>query len=155
MKAKQFIVASALLSLTSAEIVAQPAQPTVQVCLRAYNEGARQARYLVTINWAGTSQEQIQRFDIAAEDASGDVWPQLRDERLQPRARPSTEFIVVSDVSRYPLQFFLIGFEGGARDRFDAACADGFCSLRLPAEGVTEIGQGAAIASVQQAPPCP
>jgi hypothetical protein len=127
------------------------------VCLRAYSKGAQQARYLVTVDWNGMPSGRFQRLDIGAEDDAGDTWPQLRDGRLQPRPRATDEYIVVSDVSRYPLQFMLLGFTRAAADAFDQSCRDGFCSLRLPADGVTELTSedGASIGSVAAAPHCP
>jgi hypothetical protein len=128
----------------------------MSVCLEAYNQGSREARYLVTINWNGMSANQYHRLDIGAEDASGATWPQLRDGRLRSRSRPTHEQIVVADVTRYPLQFVLLGFSHEGAVQFDSACQDGFCSVRLPVDGITEIDmqESAAIPSAAGAPRC-
>jgi hypothetical protein len=135
----------------------QASGPTLSVCLWAYSQDARNARYKVVVNWNGLAADRFGRLDIGAEDAGGDIWPQLRDNRLRPRAAPTEQMIVVSDASRYPLQFYLLGFDRAAMGRFDAACEDGLCSIRFPADGIVELNgdQGASIASVAQARPCP
>lgn len=132
----------------------QPPDPRVAICLVAYNPDSQEARYRVSIQWNGLTGDGYDRFDIGVEDASGATWPQLRDQRLRPRSRMTTEFVTVSDVSRYPLQFMLIGFKDGVARRFDAACRNSFCSVRLPAEGVTEFGQGSEVSSVAEARRC-
>jgi hypothetical protein len=139
----------------SASVAGQPRpDPKVAVCLVAYNADSQEARYRVTIQWDGLTGDGFERFDIGAEDDSGATWPQLRDQRLKPRSRMTTEYVTVSDVSRYPLQFMLIGFRNGAAKRFDSACRNSFCSVRLPAEDVVEFGQGSEVSSVAEARRC-
>jgi hypothetical protein len=154
MRTVKWLVAATVALAGSMPLQAQSSAPTLQVCLRAYGEAARQARYRVTVDWKDFKAAGLHRIDLAAEDAGHDVWPQFRDERLRPRPRPIDELFTVSDVSQYPLQFYLIGFTRAAADAFDNACRDGFCSVRLPAEGVTELGRGVSIASVREAPSC-
>lgn len=142
-------------ALLSTEVAGQQlADPQVAVCLSRYNPDSQEARYRVTIQWNGLNGAGYDRFDIGVEDDTGATWPQLRDQRLRPRSRMTTEYVTVSDVSRYPLQFLLIGFRDGAARRFDSSCWESFCSIRLPAEGVTEFGQGSEVSSVAEAMRC-
>lgn len=131
----------------------------LEVCLFAHDASRAAARYRVTIGW-GDQIASAGRVDLVAADSSGDVWPQFRDGRLKPSAGAKFEdFITVGDGSGYPLQFFLIGMTPSAAEQFDRSCRGaGFCSLRLPTDGVTQVGGPAAragVASVASAPACP
>jgi hypothetical protein len=146
-----------VLGLTSAlggVSIAQTAKPTVRVCLAAYSAGAGQARYRANVEWNGFVGD-FARVDLAARDTSGAVWPQFHNERLRPGGKQSNAEFTVSDVSQYPLEFFLIGLTEDAKRSFDADCRrNGFCSLKLPVDGVEELGQGGAITGPVNAPKC-
>lgn len=131
-----------------------PGEPIIRACLERHSDGAKQARIRVTIDWNGY-RGTADRFDIGAIDAGNDIWPQLRDERMQPRPGIFSEMITVSDVSRYPLTFRVLRFVNGAARAFDEECRDGFCSLREPLRNVEILGDGGDLPSPEQAPRCP
>lgn len=153
MKASGILIAAAGAVVASGPAQAQ-SKPSIELCLRAYDSEAQQARYRVTIRWNDMGGSGFHRIDIAASDAGQDVWLQLRDQRLRPRSRPTQEFFTVSDVTRYPLQIFLVGLTREAAERFDRSCRDGFCSLRLPREGVTELNEGVSVSEPRRLNAC-
>ena len=151
-----------LLGFSLATVVSAASAGTVtnlDVCLFAYDAAAGQAKYRVSITWGtDVSVADGRRIDLAASDSSGDVWPQFRDSRLSKTIGTfSEEFIAIGDQSGYPLQFFLIGMNATAAEQFDRSCrGGGFCSIRLPREGVALVGAAAraGITAVGSAPRC-
>ncbi|KSB89271.1 hypothetical protein AS593_12015 [Caulobacter vibrioides] len=155
MRVSLAILAAAMAMSTAVGAQAQQATPVARVCLAAYSEAAGQARYRVTVDWGALPADRYARVDLAARDASGAFWPQLHSERLRPGKQQGTALFTVSDVSQYPLDFFLIGMSEAARRDFDLSCRrEGFCSLALPVEGIETLGQGASISGPKTAPRC-
>ncbi|RVT93464.1 hypothetical protein [Sphingomonas crocodyli] len=142
------------LALPTALAAAAP-QPTVAVCMLRHSDTAQAARYRVTIDWNGFGDQDTARIDLAAEDASGDIWPQFRDQRLKPQTKPTVDIITVSDVSRYPLNFYLVGLNDDAVAAFDDECRAGFCSVKASMPGIEQLGTGASIPAVVDAYSCP
>ena len=140
----------------SAILCAQPAlaAPTLHVCRAAYSDLERRALYQVDIDWNGMTGSQFQRIDIGVVDTGGIVWPQVRTEDIQVEAGTTRRRVTIGDVTRYPVQLRLLGFTAEAARSFDQSCENGFCSLPGSTPGVTQLGEGASISSVQQAPPC-
>ena len=130
------------------------AAPTLRVCRAAYSDLERRAIYQVDIDWNGMTASQFQRIDIGVVDTGGVVWPQVRTADIQVEAGITRRPVAIADVTRYPVQLRLLGFTAEAARNFDQSCENGFCSLPRSAAGVTELGEGASISSVQQAPPC-
>jgi hypothetical protein len=145
----------ALLAAASPALAQPSPQPTIGLCLVSRSADGQQARYRVTIDWGGMSGGGFERLDIGATDASGATWPQLRNNRLRPGRETTTEYITVSEASRYPLIFFVMGFRGGAAGRLDEQCREGFCSVQLPADGIVELGNKANVPGSAQFVLCP
>lgn len=131
------------------------AAPILHVCRVAYDDAERRALYQVDIDWNGLSGAQFNRIDIGVVDTGGVVWPQVRMDDIRVESGTTRRPMTIGDVTRYPVQLRLLGFTAEAARRFDQSCENGFCSLQRSAPGVTELGEGASISSVQQAMPCP
>jgi hypothetical protein len=130
-------------------------EPAVSVCLDTYARLAKEARYRVTVTWNGFDRKTFSRIDIGADDSTGATWPQFRDNRLLKGGGEFIDRIVVSDASQYPLVFRLVGFDAGTTKEFDEQCRKhGFCSVRLPNDGLSEIGLTQTVVSPTSAPAC-
>ena len=147
-------LAAVLMVLNPGGAVVAASAPELHVCRAAYNDLERRALYRVDIDWNGLSSSQFQRIDIGVVDSGGIVWPQVRAELIRVEGGTTRRPVSIGDETRYPVQLRLLGFTAEAAQRFDRSCEDGFCSLPRTAPGVTHIGEGASISSVQQAIPC-
>ncbi len=145
-KLRQAAAVLAFATFAAAPALSQDRAPYAHLCLEDYSAGAGEARFRVTVDWNGLPAGQYARIDLVAKDGSVAYWPQFHDDRLQPGPDSSIETFTVSDVSRYPLSFSLVGLSKEAADAFDSDCARGFCSLRTNAPGTTQLGGGDVVA---------
>jgi hypothetical protein len=151
---------TAALLLAAPNAGAQTAEPEILVCQVSHHEASGQARYRLTVNWNGMQPGAFARIDLAARDGSDATWLQFHsDTRLRPGRRPTILDFYVSDNSQYPLEFFLVGMTAQVARDFDNDCRrGGFCSLKLPMDGVTELDnaldRGVQVSSPYEALPC-
>jgi len=137
---------------------AQSRHPTISVCLVGRGELRPLSIYAVTINWNGYRWDASERVDIGIWDATGGVWPQLRENAYRGgRTPPQRQEVVVGDNSIYPLYFGLMKVRDRLARISDRACSSIHeCSIPVDAEGLEEISGPVRIpvSAPGAAPPC-
>jgi hypothetical protein len=139
MRAKAFMIALALAISSAASPAAADDPPTITVCLKARAALAPRSAYTVRIEWNGYRWATGDRVDIGIWDSTGEVWPQLRDNRYRPGRDVTYEDIVVGDSSIWPLQFGLIRLSENLARLSDLECQRGFCSIPGETEGLEDL----------------